>query len=84
MVVNPDGYWLPNQFYDIELVGFGVYSLGSGPYQRVVFPFIPPGSYRMLLYVGCYNPYDPFCFPDRYDIRVFVDPQFTTRVDFRP
>ncbi len=84
IVVNPDGYWSPNQFYDIELIGFGVYALNSGPNQRVVYTFLAPGSYRLLLWVYCYDPFSPNCFQDRYDIRVFVDPQRTTRVDFRP
>ncbi len=84
VIVNPDGFYVPGQFYDIRLVGFGTVPLPPGPNQRVLYRFLRPGTYRLICFVSCYDFYDPFCFSNRYEIIIDVFPDRTTRVDFRP
>jgi len=84
VAVNPDGFFQPGQYYDIQVVGFGTVPLPPGPNQGVNFGFLRPGTYRLRCWVYCFDPWDPYCFSNQYEILLDVFPGTTTAVDFFP
>src|SRR5215831_11204271 len=56
IIINPDGYYSPYQYYDVSVPGFFSERIQPGPYQRVLYTFLPPGSYSFGISVGCYGP----------------------------
>ena len=84
IVVNPDGWYNPNQFYTVQLVGFRTVTLLPGAFQRVPYPLLIPGIYRVRLWSYCYDYFDPTCFDQYYDFTIDVFAGRTTRVNYYP